>query len=280
VNGNRVSGEIRGGGGGGEEETKVNGNRVSGEIRGGGGGGEETKVNVNRMSDDVPSSFPRRGVDLGPPSSWPYGGDVIPVARANSVFVPLVLLDGTLSLNTAHVYLASNAPSPSPVNKSCALYSQDPSVYKLAENVAFTDWNEDFLAQFELDPSLPEPIAAQQCKAACDGNTTCQGFDMIKVTPFSGKTKPLCTLFSHPIGCEEDDNQVSGVKAPLPIPTPSPSGINLTWTLPLSWMGKALTATNVNPTGNNTPAQFDLQGRMLTVIDVMPGQAVRFVAAL
>jgi hypothetical protein len=65
-----------------------------------------------------------------------------------------------------------------------------------------------------------------------------------------------------------------------PIPTPSPSGINLTWTLPLSWVGKALTATNVNPTGNNTPAQFDLQGRMLTVIDVMPGQAVRFVAAL
>ena len=277
---NRVSDEIRGGGGGGGGETKkVNSNRGSDEIRG--RGGETKKVNGNRMSGDVPvPSFRHRGVDLGPPSSWPYGGDVIPVARANSVFVPLVLLDGTLSLNTAHVYLASNAPSPPPLNKSCALYSQDPSVYKLAENVAFTDWNEDYLAQFELDPSLPEPVAAQQCKSACDGNVTCQGFDMIKVTPFSGKTKPLCTLFSHPIGCEEDDNQVSGVKAPLPIPTPSPAGINLTWTLPLSWVGKALTATNVNPTGNNTAAQFDLQGRMLTVIDVIPGQAVRFVAAL
>jgi hypothetical protein len=241
----------------------------------GGGRVMKTHTNRNRENDTIQPSY-----SIGPPSTWPYGGDSIPVSRDNSVFVPLILLDGSLSPNTAHAYLASNAPPPSPLNKSCALYSQDPAVYTLAENVAFTDWNTDFLAQFELDPTLPEGVAAKECKAACDGNSTCQGFDMIKVTPFSGKTKPLCTLFSNPIGCEVDDNQVSGVKSPLPLPPPSSNGINMTWTLPLSWVGKALTATNVSPNGNNSLAQFDLQGRLLTLISVTPGQAIRIMAAL
>ena len=232
--------------------------------------GEKEKVYTNYQKDDK----------LGPPSVWPYGGDIIPVARGNSVFIPLVTIDGTLSPNIAHAYLSSSTPKPTPLTQSCQLYSHDPAIYKLAENVAFMDWNDNFLTQFEIDPTLPEPIAAQQCKSACDGNSSCAGFDMIKVTPFSGKTKPLCTLFSQPIGCEIDTNQVSGVKSPLPFPPPIPSGNTITWTLPLSWLGKNLTATTINYNGNYLPAQFELQGRNLTVINMTPGVAVRFVVEM
>ena len=236
-------------------------------------GGRIQKAHANRVA-----AAPL-GADLGPPSTWPYGGDDIPVARGSGVFVPLVLPDGTLSPDTAHAYAASSTPAPPPVNASCPLFSSDPAVFSFAENVAFSDWSESS-DQFELDPSIPEHSAALECKAACDANgTACGGWDMIKVTPFSGKTKPLCMLYRSPVGCEADDNQVSGVKAPLPVPPPAPSGggLNQSWTLPLSWVGKALTATTVAP-GGDAPAQFVLDGRALTVIDMTPGVPVRLVA--
>ena len=241
------------------------------------GGGRILKAHANRRA-----AAPRAAAEggLGPPSVWPYGGDSIPVARGSGVFVPLVQPDGTLSPSTAHAYVASNAQPQPPLNKSCALFSSDPAVYTLADNVCVGDWNLP-TAQFELDPSIPEAEAALQCKAACDGNgTACDAFDMIKVTPYSGKTKPLCMLYQSPEGCGNDDNQVAGVKAPLPLPPPSPSGeLNQTWTLPLSWVGKTLTATAVAP-GGESPAQFALSGRELTVINMTPGVPVRFVAAM
>ena len=239
------------------------------------GGGRVLKAHANRVAAASASG----GSGLGPPSTWPYGGDVIPVARGDGVFVPLVLPDGTLDPNTAHAYAASSSPAPPPLNKSCALFSSDPSVFSFADNVCVGDWAES-TAEFELDPSIPEHEAALQCKAACDGNgTACDGFDMIKVTATSGKTKPLCQLYRSPVGCGNDDNQVSGVKAPLPLPPPSPDGaLNQTWTLPLAWVGRSLAASTVSPDGVS-PARFTLDGRVLTVIGMTPGVPVRFVAS-
>ena len=81
------------------------------------------------------------------------------------------------------------------------------------------------------------------------------------------------------MGCGNDDNQVSGVKAPLPLPPPSPDGaLNQTWTLPLAWVGRSLAASTVSPDGVS-PARFTLDGRVLTVIGMTPGVPVRFVAS-
>ena len=87
-----------------------------------------------------------------------------------------------------------------------------------------------------------------QCNATCWANATCAAWDLIKVTPSSGKTVPWCGLYSHPAGCADDPNQWAGAKAPLPQP-PLPEGGNQTWVLPLSWVGSIVTATTITPSG-------------------------------
>ena len=57
---------------------------------------------------------------LSPPSSWPFGGDVIPVANGVSVLVPLVTPDGSLHPHVLHAYTWS-AISPQP-DPACPLF--------------------------------------------------------------------------------------------------------------------------------------------------------------
>jgi hypothetical protein len=215
----------------------------------------------------------------GPPSTWPFGGDDIPVARDGAVFLPLVQPDdGQLAPFVAHVYVASSQ-QPRPVNASCPLFSSDPAEYQMSNNTCFANWNVP-IAEFDLDPSVPELEAVKQCRAACDANATCDGFDLIKVTPFSGHTKPHCMLYSQPDGCEADDNQWAGVKSPLPAPSPSGPGVDTAWTLPLSWAGKTLrafTATDAGPVEGLSPVVVN--GRDLAVKNITPGVAVRLEAS-
>ena len=105
---------------------------------------------------------------------------------------------------------------------------------------------------------------------------------MIKVTPDSGKTKPLCTLVVTPVGCDKDPNQVAGTKVVLPPPGPSPppgSLLNLTFTLPLSWVGKSVSAVTSSPTGPlvGQPG-VSIKDRELLLVGVYPGWAARLEA--
>jgi hypothetical protein len=90
--------------------------------------------------------------------------------------------------------------------------------------------------------------AVAQCNATCWANVSCAAWDLIKVTPSSGKTVPWCGIYSHPTGCANDSNQWAGAKAQLPPPKPNEDG-NQTWTLPLSWVGSSVTATTFTPSG-------------------------------
>ena len=102
---------------------------------------------------------------------------------------------------------------------------------------------------------------------------------MIKVTPTSGKLKPLCSLYATARGCEGDGNQWAGVKAPLPVPAPEDT-VTQTWRLPLSWVGATVSAVSLTPSGPmpGTPAVL-VSGRNLTLVGVQPGFAVRLTAA-
>lgn len=208
--------------------------------------------------------------DVPTPSTWNYGGDSIPVINSQGgSFIPLILGDGTMDPNTIHAYLhTNNSPDP-----SCPLYTNDNFV--TANNTALGDWNSPPYSQYEIDPSLPEIEAVQMCNSSCWTNTSCNGWDMIKVTPYSGKTKPLCMLFTTPVGCAMDDNQWAGTKYPL---NPNQAGLNQTWTLPLSWIGSSIVTTTLSPSGPilNTPS-YSIQGRNITLINMQPGMGVRLV---
>jgi hypothetical protein len=209
--------------------------------------------------------------DLPTPSTWPYGGDSIPIVDGfGGVFVPLIKPDGTVDNGTVHAYQKASSAPPDP---SCALFQPSPASYIASNNTALGDWNAPPFAQFELDPAMPETQAVSVCNASCWGNVTCQGWDLIKVTPTSGKTKPLCMLFANPVGCETDPNQWAGVKAPLPVP--APGAVNQTWTLPLSWVGAQLSSTALTPEGYAPGPQLVINGRSLTLVGVVPGYPVR-----
>lgn len=208
------------------------------------------------------------------PSSWPYGGDVIPIVDgAGGALLPLVMPDGaTLHPSILHAYQASNGVGPDDPN--CALFQSSPALYTAANNTRFDNWANPAWS-FEMDPSLPELQVVAQCNATCWANATCAGWDMIKVTPNSGKLKPVCEVYAAPSGCGADPNQWAGVKAPLPVPTPG-AGVNQVWTLPLSWVGGTVNATTLTPTGPVTgQPTVQVTGRKLQLLGVQPGYPVR-----
>jgi hypothetical protein len=244
---------------------------ATGHHRFAGGGRIHRNHTSAKGHDYLRARFPSVS-DLPTPSTWPYGGDSIPIVDGKGgVFVPLVAPDGTLDNSTVHAYQKASSAPPDP---SCALFQPSSSSYIAANNTALGDWAGQPYAQYEIDPSLPETQAVSMCNSSCWGNSTCQGWDLIKVTPSSGKTKPLCMLFTDPAGCESDPNQWAGVKAPLPVPAPG-GGVNQTWTLPLSWVGSQLTATTLTPEGTAPGPAIVLNGRALTLVNVIPGYPVR-----
>jgi hypothetical protein len=218
-------------------------------------------------------------------STWPFGGDSIPVKKTleggvESALLPLITPDGTIAPFTLHAYASSGSAPPPPNDPSCPLYNS--SQFWGADNTALGDWNGQYLAQFEIDPALPLEQAIGLCNSSCWGNSSCGGWDLIKVTPESGKTKPLCTLVVTPVGCDKDPNQVAGTKVVLPPPGPSPppgSLLNLTFTLPLSWVGKSVSAVTSSPTGPivGQPG-VSIKDRELLLVGVYPGWAARLEA--
>lgn len=239
------------------------------------GGGQVMAAHVLSLSGGAAAvARSRAGAPMiGPPSTWPFGGDSIPVSTGLSVLVPLVLPNGTLAPDTLHAYVASGTAPPDP---NCPLFQ---TAYLGANNTAVGNWASPPLASFELDPSVPEVEAVAACNASCWGNTTCGAWDLIKVTPFSGKVKPLCMLFSEAVGCSEDPNQWAGSKNQVPYPTTGT--VNSTWTLPLSWVGLSLHTTTLTPEGpqEGVPAVV-VTGRSFTLVDVSPGLPVRITVQL
>jgi hypothetical protein len=209
----------------------------------------------------------------GPPSTWPFGGDEIPVADdAFGVLVPLVLEGGdAFDPFTLHAFVsAGDSPPPDP---SCPFFVAGKGA--LADNFAFSNWSEgDLVLQLNNSLSLPEQFAV--CGAACAANATCNGWNLIKVTGGSGHDVPQCSLFAAPVGCHADPNQAGGVKAPLPVPAPPPP-LLANWTAPLSWAGMSVVATQLTPVGEQ-PGAVTVAGRAMQV-ELQPGIPVRLRAS-
>ena len=228
----------------------------------------------------VHASHTRPGAALpavAQPSSWPFGGDVIPIVNGKGgALLPLVEADGdTLAPWVLHAYQRSAGAQPP--DPACPLFVPGEAEAG-ADNTAVGDYA-DAALWTELDPSLPEQAVVAQCNASCWANATCGAWDLIKVTPSSGKTKPTCGLFAlgTAVGCARDANQWAGAKAPLPAPAPL-QPVQQAWTLPLSWVGRALSAVSLTPQGGAPAGVFVSNGRTLWV-NVTPSYAVRVTAA-
>jgi hypothetical protein len=225
----------------------------------------------------VHASHTRAGVlsRLPQPSSWPFGGDVIPIVNGKGgALLPLVEAGGdTLAPWTLHAYQRSMGAVPDP---TCPLFVLGEATMG-ADNTAVGNWDAAAVWWTELDPSLPIQAVVAQCNASCWQNASCGAWDLIKVTPSSGKTKPTCGLFAlgAAAGCMRDPNQFSGAKAPLPVPPPH-QPVEQQWVLPLSWVGRALGAVSLTPDGEIITEAI-AQGRQLRV-NVTPGYAVRLTA--
>jgi hypothetical protein len=214
------------------------------------------------------------------PSTWPFGGDAIPIVNGHGgVLLPRVLPDGTtLAPNTLHAYQDSAGAGP-PYDPACPLFHPATAAAG-ADNTALGNYGAAD-AWVEYEAALPSLAAAQRCNASCYALSNCSAWDLIKVTPSSGRTKPTCGLFTatRPVGCRADSNQWAGAKAPLPLP-PAPDATTQTWTLPLAWVGRALTATSLTPQGPQAGlVQVLVQGRNLTLVGMTPSWAVRIEAA-
>jgi hypothetical protein len=208
-----------------------------------------------------------------PPSTWPFGGDSIPVVDdASGVLLPTVLEGGdAFAPFVLHAFVsAGDSPPPDP---TCPFFVAGENA--VADNFAFTNWNEgDVVFSLNNSITLPQQIAA--CSAACAANTTCLGFNLIKVTGGSGHDVPQCSLFAAPVGCHPDPNQAGGTKVPLPVPAPGNSVV-ANWTLPLSWAGKTVSAVQLTDAGER-PGAVTVAGRAMQVV-VQPGFPVRLTAA-
>jgi hypothetical protein len=212
------------------------------------------------------------------PSTWPFGGDAIPIVNSHGgALLPRVAPDGaTLAPYTLHAYQASAGAGPPP-DPACALFT--PRATLGADDTAVGNYGAaDSWTEYEA--TLPTPAAAARCNASCWAAPNCSAWDLIKVTPASGRTRPTCGLFTAtaPAGCSSDPNQYAGARAPLPLP-PAPDATTQSWTLPLSWAGRALTATSLTPAGPQPGLVGVLvQGRNLTLVGMTPGWAVRIEA--
>ena len=205
----------------------------------------------------------------GAPSTWPFGGDDIPIIDDDNGFLlPLVTESGNaFDNNTLHAFVS--AAGNFPPDPSCPFFVA--GLNDAQDNYAFLNWNGgDIIFNLNNSISLPEQIAV--CNASCWSNTSCGGWNLIKVTGGSGHTVPQCSLFYQPSGCNYDANQAGGTKVPLPLPPP-PSSRTVNWTLPLSWVGQSVTATAITAEGPKE-SSVTIQGREMSV-QVTPGIAVR-----
>jgi hypothetical protein len=205
------------------------------------------------------------------PSTWPFGGDSIPIVDGKGgALLPLVNADGEgLAPWVLHAYQRSAGAAPDP---TCPLYVPGEATAG-ADNTAVGDYG-DAAVWTELDPALPAAAAAAACNASCWANASCGAWDLIKVTPSSGRTKPTCGQFAPgaAVGCSRDANQWAGAKGPLPMPAPH-APVAQAWTLPLSWVGREVRAVTLTPQGE-APAQAFVNGRSLSV-NCTPALAVR-----
>lgn len=209
------------------------------------------------------------------PSQWPFGGDAIPIVDGKGgALLPLVEAGGdALAPWVLHAYQRSAGAAPP--DPACPLFVAG-EAERGADNTAVGDYGAA-AAWFELDPALQPPAAAAICNASCWNSSSCSAWDLIKVTPSSGKTKPTCGLFAAgtAAGCARDPNQWAGAKAPLPLPAPG-APTQQQWVLPLSWVGKAVTGVSLTPEGE-APAGVSVAGRALRV-NCTPSFPVRLTA--
>jgi hypothetical protein len=208
-----------------------------------------------------------------PPSTWPFGGDAIPVADdASGVLVPTVIASGeAFEPFVLHAFVsAGDSPPPDP---TCPFFVAGQNA--AADNFAFANWNEGDVV-YNLGANLTVPQQIAQCEGACAGNSTCAGWNLIKPTGNSGHVVPQCSLFKAPVGCHADPNQAGGTKAPLPVPAPPPPVV-ANWTLPLSWVAKTVTATMLTDAGEQ-PGAVSVAGRVMQV-SLQPGFPVRLEAS-
>ena len=211
------------------------------------------------------------------PSTWPFGGDAIPIVDSEGgALLPLVAPDGAALLpGVLHAY--QRAAGADPFDPSCPLFQ--PAGFAGADNTALANYGAAAVWTV-LDPSLPELAVVRQCNASCWANSSCGAWDLIKVTPSSGKTRPTCGQYAVGVayGCRADPNQWAGAKAPLPLPPP-PTTVTQVWTLPLSWVGRALTAVTLTPEGEAPGPGVRVEGRKLSLLNMTPSWPVRLTAA-
>jgi len=220
-----------------------------------------------------------RGVsaaDVPHPSSWPFGGDAISiVSSSGGVLLPLVIAGGggdALAPDVLHAFQRATGGD-APWDPACALFT--PRAAAGADDTAVGDYGG---AGAWTDLDLPNDAAARACNASCWASAACAAWDLIKVTPSSGKARPACGLFAAgaAAGCRSDPNQWAGAKVPLPFPPPGGGGVTQAWTLPLSWVGRSVRATQLTPAGEVTGGvNVTVDGRNLTIAGVTPGWAVR-----
>lgn len=209
------------------------------------------------------------------PSTWPYGGDAIPIVDGHGgVLLPRVTPNGeALEQGVLYAYQSSAGANP-PYDPTCALFT--PAGFAGTDNTAVGNYAAAD-AWTEFDAALPALVAAQRCNASCWATPACTAWDLIKVTSSSGKSKPTCGLFTAttPVGCRDDPNQFAGAREPLPVP-PEPDATTQHWTLPLAWVGKDLRTTVLSPEGPvDGLVQATVVGRNLTLSGIVPTWAVK-----
>ena len=229
-------------------------------------------VILAKKSKNMQKSSIANDINVGvtsPSSTWPFGGDDIPIIDdVNGYLLPLITESGdAFDENTLHAFVSAKGNFPP--DPSCPFFV--PGLNVAEDNYAFSNWNQgDLIFNLNNSISLSEQIAV--CNATCWSNSTCEGWNLVKVTQGSGHAVPQCSLFSHPSGCNYDANQAGGTKLPLPLPSPSPS-LTVNWTLPMSWIGKTVSATAITAVGPQE-ASVTVQGRVMAV-QITPGIAVR-----
>ena len=234
---------------------------------------------VHRSHHHYPPAQSKYENPVPRPSVWPFGGDSIPIVNGKGgVLMPLIIPSGestSLSPNVLHAYQSSSSAQP-PVDPSCALFNASRCTGG-ADNTAVGNYaSADVWVNYEATLSSLE--AAERCNASCWSNASCTAWNLIKVTPASGRVVPTCGIFTTalPVGCTADPNQFAGTKLPLPLPPSPDATITQSWTLPLFWVGKNISVTELTPTGPVVGSvEILINGRNLTLTGMTPAWAVR-----